>query len=79
MYYYWCGVNYFYSLAMLVVAWKVIQKYNGQRAYYVGNTLAFLMHQAGNIYMIMKDKGTWKTNEFLFAKVNMTLTNNYDV
>ena len=24
MYYYWCGVNYIYSLAMLVVAWKVM-------------------------------------------------------
>ena len=52
-----------------------VTKQNDKKAYYVGNTLAFLMHQAGNIYMFIRNKGTWKTNELYFAKINMTLTN----
>jgi len=64
---------------MFVMVWLVIKKLDVQKAYYVGNTLAFLMLQAGNIYRLYNNhKGNWITNMMFMAKINMILTNLLD-
>ena len=64
---------------MFVMVWLGIKKLDVQKAYYVGNTLAFFMLQAGNIYCIYYNiGGNWVSNMIFMAKINMILTNLID-
>ena len=79
MYSYQMGYNYIYSLIMFVMVWLVIRKLDVQKAYYVGNTVAFLMLLAGHIYHIYYNiRASWGSNMIFMAKANMILTNLLD-
>ena len=79
MSYYSAGSAFIYTMAMFVMVWLVIKKFDVQKAYYVGNTVAFSMLLAGHIYqMYYNIKASWGSNMIFMAKANMVLTNLLD-